>query len=630
MQILYIVLAIIGLSFLVFIHELGHYIVARRVGMRVEAFSIGFGKPLISWLWHGVRWQIGILPFGGYVRIAGMEKEEGKEPHEIEDGFFGKSPWARIKVALAGPIVNIAFALLVFSAIWFLGGRAKPFSEYTNIIGYVDTQSELYEKGVRPGDTIRTYNNEPFSKYQDLLLASVANRPNATIEGDSIDYYTGEHTPFRYTLPVYEDPRHSELKTIGILYPANFLMVQGEIPPLSPMFDSGIRSGDRIVWADGSLIFSTQQLSELINQQEALITIERDGKVIQTRVPRMNVESLEEVSFLKNDFQDWKYEIGKGFAGYCIPFAFSAGCIVTEPIPYAVPSPIEETFAKQQMKTSHVLKKGDRILAVDGRRVDKGYEVVGALQKKRVSIIVDRGEHYGRIPLGKANATYVNSVDWKKIQEVVDAIGTKTEMRQAGSIHLLRPVTPIQMKEYPFTDEERARYQAAIDSLTKQAEGESDPEKRGMMLRQLQKQESTLILGISLGDESVLVNPNPLNMMGQVLKDMGKTITSVTTGQISAKWMSGPVGIMQMMHVSWSKGVVEALYWLGVISLNLGILNLLPIPVLDGGHIVISVYEMVTRRRLSARAMQRLIIPFAILLIAFFVYVTYNDIMRLF
>jgi len=153
-SLLYILLAILGLGFLVFIHELGHFLVARRQGMRIEAFSIGFGKPLYSWERNGVQWIIGILPFGGYVKIAGMSKEGNLEPQEIPDGFYGKRPWQRIKVAFAGPLVNIVFAIFVFSCIWMLGGRNKNFSEFTHRIGWVDPKSPLYAEGIRSGDVI--------------------------------------------------------------------------------------------------------------------------------------------------------------------------------------------------------------------------------------------------------------------------------------------------------------------------------------------------------------------------------------------------------------------------------------------------------------------------------------------
>lgn len=98
MSMIYILLAILGLGFLVFIHELGHYWVARRKGMRVEAFAIGFGKPIFTWVRDGVQWHICMLPFGGYVKIAGMQKEGSREPSEIADGFYGKKPWIEFRL----------------------------------------------------------------------------------------------------------------------------------------------------------------------------------------------------------------------------------------------------------------------------------------------------------------------------------------------------------------------------------------------------------------------------------------------------------------------------------------------------------------------------------------------------
>jgi regulator of sigma E protease len=84
------------------------------------------------------------------------------------------------------------------------------------------------------------------------------------------------------------------------------------------------------------------------------------------------------------------------------------------------------------------------------------------------------------------------------------------------------------------------------------------------------------------------------------------------------------------MQQSWEYGFKEALFWLGMISLNLGVLNLLPIPILDGGHICFSLWEWITKKPIKAKTMERLIIPFIVLLVALFIYMTYNDLMRLF
>jgi regulator of sigma E protease len=93
--------------------------------------------------------------------------------------------------------------------------------------------------------------------------------------------------------------------------------------------------------------------------------------------------------------------------------------------------------------------------------------------------------------------------------------------------------------------------------------------------------------------------------------------------------ISGPVGIVQVIHYGWTTGVSEALYWLAVISLNLGLLNLLPIPVLDGGYISFALFEWITRRPIKSQTMERMIIPFVVAIVMLFVYLTYNDISRL-
>ena len=146
-SIFYLLMAILGLSFLIFIHELGHYFMARRVGMRVETFSIGFGHPIYSWVRDGVKWQIGWLLFGGYVKIAGMEGAEKQDPYTIKDGYFGKRPIDRILVSLMGPLVNIVFAFIAFTLLWSAGGREKKFSESTHKIGWIDQQSQLCSQG---------------------------------------------------------------------------------------------------------------------------------------------------------------------------------------------------------------------------------------------------------------------------------------------------------------------------------------------------------------------------------------------------------------------------------------------------------------------------------------------------
>ena len=299
LSLLYVVLAIFGLSVLIFFHELGHYFMARRVGMRVETFAIGFGKPIYSWERKGVKWQIGWLLFGGYVKIAGQDSDDTRNPYDIPDSFFGKPPIDRIKVAFAGPFVNLVLAFLFFTAIWATGGREKNFAEFTAKIGWVDPQSELYANGLRPGDEIESYNDNPFNSAKDHLYVPMTSSGEVDLKGKQVDYVTHQKTPFAYKVKTYPHPNVIEkgIVTTGVLGSANYIfydkLPKGQENPLpegSPMLQSGIQYGDRIIWVDGDLIFSSQQLDHLLNDDRVLVSIFRDGNRLLMRIPKVPVQ----------------------------------------------------------------------------------------------------------------------------------------------------------------------------------------------------------------------------------------------------------------------------------------------------------------------------------------------------
>ena len=117
-NVLMVVLGLIGLSFLVFIHEFGHFIVAKWNGVRVKTFSIGFGKKLLKFRKGETEYCISLVPFGGYVAMAGENPEgegDGEDTSDLDErGFASKSVGARAAIAFAGPFVNILFAFLLF------------------------------------------------------------------------------------------------------------------------------------------------------------------------------------------------------------------------------------------------------------------------------------------------------------------------------------------------------------------------------------------------------------------------------------------------------------------------------------------------------------------------------------
>jgi regulator of sigma E protease len=613
-SIFYAGLAILGLGFLVFIHELGHYWIARRVGMRVEAFSIGFGRPLYTWERDGVKWMICLLPFGGYVKIAGMQREGSREPYEIADGFYQKKPWQRIKVALAGPLVNIFFALFVFVILWLSGGRTNSFTEFTNHIGWVDPASKLYSLGVRPGDVIERYNNHSFHGFKDLLVASLMEDKAVRIEGYKVDAATGEKTPFDYTLSTYENPEitKEKLSTIGVFSPASYLIYGGDGANAS-----GIEPQDRILWADGELIFSLHQLSALTNQSTAFLTVQRGDQIFHTKAPRVRLEDLKMTSSEKAEVGDWQYEAalkGKLPDLFFIPYNLSPDCVVEGRLDFLDPAEKNTAFLP--------LEEGDRILAVDGIPTTQSYQLLESLQTRRVLMIVERDPKAIETVLWNRADAQFEMFDRSDLNVMIASIGTSQLVDKKGDLALLNPVVPKSKLEFTESLRQEAEIKKQIESIR-------DPVKREAALKQLEIAEKRLVLGLSLRDRNVIYNPTPIVQFKAVLVDTWRTLAGLFSGTLNPKYMSGPVGIVHVVHQSWMVGVKEALFWMAIISLNLGVVNLLPIPVLDGGHIMFSLFEAVTKRALSSKTMERLVIPFVGLLIAFFFYVTYQDIARL-
>lgn len=638
MSLFYILLAILGLGFLVFIHELGHYWVARRKGMRIEAFAIGFGKPIWTWERDGVKWHICMLPFGGYVKIAGMQKEGSREPYEIADGFYGKRPLDRIFVAFAGPLVNIAFALVVFSLLWMSGGRDKQFTEFTHRIGWVDPKSALYANGVRPGDVIERYDGRAFTGFKDLLIASLMKDETTQIEGTKINYFTGEKTHYNYTLKTYQNPEQfgkDKINTIGVLSPARYLIFQGpDLLAGSPMLKSGIEPKDRVLWVDGEVVFSHQQLSTLTNEASAFLTVQRGEQTFQTKVPRIQLSDLKMTAPEQGEIDDWQHEIGlkgKFFDLYFIPYSLSPALDVESRIHFIDQD--DETKAFQSCERCSFftsLEEGDRILAIDGERVQTPYQLLKALQQRHVLLVVKRDPKIGEKVLWTAADEEFDDFSPSDLQSIVASIGTDHPIADVGNLHLLAPVAPKSLTEFVLSEAQKAQIAEELAQNRKEIEAIQDPIKREEAIHQLEKSQTKQVLGLPLVDREVRYNPGPGTQFVEVLKDTYRTLASLISGSANPKYMAGPVGIVQIVHHSWMVGIKEALFWMALISLNLGIINLLPLPVLDGGHILFSIIEIFTRRPLRAKTMERLIVPFIVLLIGFFIFVTYHDITRLF
>ncbi len=157
------IVAILMLAFLIFVHELGHFIIARICGVKVEVFSIGFGKKLCFFKLFGTQFALSLIPLGGYVKLKGMDKEENEEneTHQANDSYVQKSPFQKLWILFGGAFFNFLFAILVYFFLALSGEKVL-----LPVIG--DLESNALEAGLLKGDKILSINHEKIASFREI------------------------------------------------------------------------------------------------------------------------------------------------------------------------------------------------------------------------------------------------------------------------------------------------------------------------------------------------------------------------------------------------------------------------------------------------------------------------------
>lgn len=280
-----VIYGLLGLSVIIFIHELGHFFVARFFGVHVESFSIGMGPVLLHKTVKGTDYRLSLIPFGGYCGMKGekdfqtaMENKLDRIPAE-KDSFYGVHPLKRIAIAFAGPFANVILAVAALSVVAMIG-----YDYYTSpnkiILAsefYPDSPLSAAEAGLQTGDRITAINGKRIEYFSDIVEAvSLAARKTLHVEADR------NGTAMTFTL-VPELDKSTGAGKIGVL---NWLDPVIEIAAEnSPAFNAGLQNCDRIIEADGKTVRNTVDLYEILkNLREADISVERDSRVFQAHL----------------------------------------------------------------------------------------------------------------------------------------------------------------------------------------------------------------------------------------------------------------------------------------------------------------------------------------------------------
>jgi len=277
---------LVALGVLVTFHEFGHFWVARRCGVKVLRFSVGFGAPLVRWHdRHGTEFVIAWIPLGGYVKMLD-EREGNVPPALLEQSFMRKTVGQRIAITAAGPIANFLLAILFFWILAMLGSQqVRP------VIGNVEPGSLAAVAGLSAGQEIVSIDGKPTSGWAAVNLQLVRRlgetgplRVDVRSEGASVDS--------TYTLNLDKWLQGAEepdpINSLGIRPWRPLLApVLAELDPKGPAQAAGLKLGDRLLTLDGQALNDWQQVVDNVRSRagsRVVLGVERDGARIELPV----------------------------------------------------------------------------------------------------------------------------------------------------------------------------------------------------------------------------------------------------------------------------------------------------------------------------------------------------------
>lgn len=272
----------IVLGIMVLVHEFGHFAVAKLCGIRVETFSIGFGKRLIGFRRGETDYRLSLLPLGGYVKMSG--DNPGEAP--TDPGDFNAHPrWQRILVALAGPFANFILALGLMTGVSMLHNEVQEYISGPARTDYIPAKTSASQTGIHPGDLIVHYDTVENPTWDQVAIRSLLNI-NQNVAFSYL--HDGQRVDTKLFVEAKEGVDNFSLDRLGLIPKMQNVPVQVDsLEPNMPAAHAGLKSGDQIASIDGLQLHSVPALLAYLQDQAgkpASLTILRNGQSLPIQI----------------------------------------------------------------------------------------------------------------------------------------------------------------------------------------------------------------------------------------------------------------------------------------------------------------------------------------------------------
>jgi regulator of sigma E protease len=583
-----IVLAALAFGLMVIAHEFGHFLAAKLTGVRVEKFSVGFGWKLFGRQWGETEYMVCAVPLGGYVKMAGGD--EGQEATGAPDEFVSKSPGQRAAVLFAGPLFSVLFGLPM-AVIMLLAGREVPQAKVSHVV----VESAAWQAGIKQGDKIIRVDGQDTESFDKLRQAVLESDPGVEIP-----------------VAVERDGREVVLtatreKQAGLGVQCNAVQMElKQVTPGSPAAEAGLKKGDVVLSAAGSPLREWQQFRARILEspdQPLTLRIRRDGeeKAVTAR-PKI---------------------IEKSDPGFTFRL------------------PNEVGYVRAGFPAEGKLKVGDRITAVNGADATSWMAIENAvpLDADTATLTVARDGETKEVEVNLEAGIWLADragIAPPPVYVVEKVHGTAEPALKPGDRILeaggAKLADAIRTELLYMPDVDVLNWLANRGTLQVQRGGDEPfevtlkPETLAAGQLGIRPEPYTVTHQESLAGALAQAPQETLGAGLLVFTVLHKLITA----DADPKSTAGPLGIFQILYVSARRGWGYFFWLVHLLTVNIGVLNLLPIPPLDGGRLVMVGYEKVRGRRMSQRVQEAILIGGVAIILMIFAYATLNDVRRMF